>query len=356
MLAAAAAREMAASGCITRLLRNLLGMLRSGGASSIFSAGGAGEFAAGVLLTSAYDRAVLQLVDAGVERASPGVPVPVGTFWGELVGAGATMPLPEEKARFGDTFVSALQVITANEVITREWLLHAFQRNLARQCRKNEYAVDFVIPIARVGSEQAKVHELGASSITAMLVQMRSRARGSLAPLSKVSIFSKSDDFALGLCGADTAYISILASVADRSAEGGGAPNCIYSENGKLRVLLSGISASQMPPSDDGAAEILRTIATGIFRAADQVALAVEERGDGGAAELSFLFHQPHVGGFSPDPAAADPTSHLRLPAAATKSTAAEGERARLTKRRRRGTRWSAPISTGKRRSDRSKG
>ncbi len=51
MLAAAAAREMATPGCTTRLLRNLFGILRSGGASSIFSADDAGEFAAGVLLT-----------------------------------------------------------------------------------------------------------------------------------------------------------------------------------------------------------------------------------------------------------------------------------------------------------------
>ncbi len=154
--------------------------------------------------------------------------------------------------------------------------------------------------------------------MTAMLVQVRNRARSSLAPLSQAAIFGEIDNFAFGLCRAETACISVLASVADRSAEDGGAPNCIYSESGKLRVLLSGISASQMPPSNDGAAEILRTIATGIFSAIDQVALAVEERDGGGAAELSFLLYQLHVGGFSPDSAAADPTFHLRPPVAAT--------------------------------------
>ncbi len=71
------------------------------------------------LLLAAYDKAVLRIVGAGIERAGPGVLVPVETFLGELVGAGATMPPPEEMARFGDAFVYFLQAITADEVITR---------------------------------------------------------------------------------------------------------------------------------------------------------------------------------------------------------------------------------------------
>ncbi len=211
--------------------------------------------------------------------------------------------------------------------------------------------MDFVVPVALVEGGQAKVHELGASKRTAMLVQVRNRARGSLTLASQLSIFGKIGSFALSLFGADVVYISVLASVADRSAEDGGDANRIHSENGKLRVLLSGISASQRPSSNDEVAEVLRTIATGLFNATDQVASAVEERDGGDAAELSFLLHQLYVGGFSPDQAAADPLSSLSLPAAATESTTAGEERSRPTKRRRRGTRRPVPFSARKKRS-----
>ncbi len=91
MLGAAAAMEMATEGCLALLMSNLLEMLLSGGASSIFSAGDAGEFVASVLLTAAYDRAFASSLSPGVEHMLPGVPISVSAFLEALLGSDASL-------------------------------------------------------------------------------------------------------------------------------------------------------------------------------------------------------------------------------------------------------------------------
>ncbi len=95
MLGAAAAMEMATEGCLALLTSNLLDMLLSGGTSSIFSASDAGQFAASVLLTAAYDRAFASALSPGVEHVLPGVPVPVSAFFEALLGSDASRQAAE---------------------------------------------------------------------------------------------------------------------------------------------------------------------------------------------------------------------------------------------------------------------
>ncbi len=77
------------------LTTNLLEMLLSGGASSILSAGDAGELAASVLLTPAYDGESVSILQLGVEQALQRKPVPVRAFLEALLSSGASDQVAE---------------------------------------------------------------------------------------------------------------------------------------------------------------------------------------------------------------------------------------------------------------------
>ncbi len=181
LIAVAAFGEMATVGRADELLGSVSNLLASGGANVIFTTGDAGEFAAALM--RAYDHALEPLLADPTAPSYVGMPVTLGSYLDALLGPGAlhiggkrcTSDLP-------DGFVCILQTVIAEEKISLADLLEAFRLRYGIICRKDEYAVDFVIPIVLPSRKVKSIDDLTPSDMTGLLVQVRARLAGAQSP------------------------------------------------------------------------------------------------------------------------------------------------------------------------------
>ncbi len=183
--------------------------------------GDAGEFAASVLLTAAYDRALASALSPGVEHVLPGVPVPVSAFLEEILGSDASRQVAE-CGLVEDRFFCLFQMPVAYEDVSRAWLFDALHRRVAIICRKGTHGVDLIVPMAKGDKGAKTMEELAISDSGAILIQPKNWAQSSFDPSKITRIFVRIGAFARETFPSRIEYVSALALIRKRSLEEGG--------------------------------------------------------------------------------------------------------------------------------------
>ncbi len=152
------------------------------------------------------------------------------------------------------------------------WLLEAFHRRMTFMCRKGQYTIDLVIPIAKSRKGSDSVKDLSARDVTATLMQVRNRSRTSVGHSVTISGLWKSKDYAGDLFSGEMNYLYPFVSVGEESI-GDRGNNRLFLEDERARIILSGIEDVLIESPE--AAQEFRASASSLL---SQVAFSVKRR------------------------------------------------------------------------------
>ncbi len=260
MVGAAAFVEMGRGCQLEDALEALVSLLDAGGASSIFATGSAGEFVAAAMAVFAYDHALRPQLAASLPTVYIGAPVTVGKYLEGLVGDKALLAF--EKGKCGtllDSFVAVLQTAQILVPINQEGLLAFFKRRCAVVCRQGEAGIDLIIPVVLSGPRDKDARTLTASDMTGIFIQVKNWQASELSQERIKRIFADMDGIARNLVPR-APYATMLVSV-NRGAIGRGQRTIFSPQDGKLQIVLSGVSSQRSPCLSASMAKSLRAIA-----------------------------------------------------------------------------------------------
>ncbi len=244
------------------LLKTVLSLLRSRGASTIFASGDANTFVASALLLLARDHTGRTLLGSSHHPIHMGVPLPIVEYMCALFGKDALQHGTEAERFLAGCHISAIQMIVASGAITRERISTALQRYCALVCDKDESVFDAILPMTLPLIGERQMELLTAKDMSGLFVKVVHWREDALSSAKIDAILATMDGAADAIVqGVKYTLLLIIVGEREECNESWNNGKVSRQDGKRLQLVLSEVSAKTSPCLTEAMAASLRGIA-----------------------------------------------------------------------------------------------